>query len=82
MMMMFEQAARKLYRWRKARSSISNGACVEVAPVEGGGVAIRNSNNPQGAVLIYTAAEWSAFLDGAKKGEFDDLVEVDGRRPS
>jgi hypothetical protein len=23
------------------------------------------------AVLVYTAAEWSAFLEGAKKGEFD-----------
>jgi hypothetical protein len=24
-------------------------------------------------VLKYTEAEWRAFLDGAKKGEFDDL---------
>jgi hypothetical protein len=25
-------------------------------------------------ILSYTAAEWLAFLDGARKGEFDRLV--------
>lgn len=59
--------------WRKARSSMGGGACVELAPV-GGLVAIRDSKDPFGPVLRYTAAEWNAFLDGAKKGEFDDLV--------
>jgi Domain of unknown function (DUF397) len=59
--------------WRKARSSIGNGACVELAPAEGM-VAIRDSKNPDGPILRYTAAEWHAFLDGAKKGEFDNLV--------
>jgi hypothetical protein len=58
--------------WRKAQSSISNGACVEVASA-GGLVAVRDSKNPQGPVLAYTALEWRAFLDAAKKGEFDDL---------
>lgn len=58
--------------WRKARSSIGNGACVEVAPVSGM-IAVRDSKNPKGPVLTYTAPEWQAFLDGAKKGEFDDL---------
>jgi hypothetical protein len=36
-------------------------------------VAVRDSKHPNGPVLTYTAAEWYAFLDGAKKGEFDDL---------
>lgn len=58
--------------WRKAQSSAGNGACVEAAPANGM-VAIRDSKNPNGPVLTYTAAEWNAFLDGAKKGEFDDL---------
>jgi uncharacterized protein DUF397 len=58
--------------WRKAQSSIGNGACLEVAPVNGM-VAVRDSKNPQGPILTYTAPEWQAFLDGAKKGEFDDL---------
>lgn len=57
--------------WR--RSSRSNGAggmCVEVAPL-GGGVAVRDSKNPTGAVLAFSAAEWDAFLAGARAGEFD-----------
>lgn len=56
--------------WRKARSSVGNGACVEVASYQDM-VAVRDSKNPHGAVLTYSAAEWGAFLDGAKKGRFD-----------
>jgi Domain of unknown function (DUF397) len=59
--------------WRKAQLSTGNGACVELAPVDGM-VAIRHSKDPEGPILRYTAAEWHAFLDGAKKGEFDNLV--------
>jgi len=59
--------------WRKAQSSIGNGACLELAPVDGM-VAIRDSKDPDGPILRYTPAEWRAFLDGAKKGEFDNLV--------
>lgn len=44
-----------------------------MAPV-GRMVAVRDSKDPNGPVLMYTAAEWRAFLDGAKKGEFDNLV--------
>lgn len=59
--------------WRKAQSSVGNGACVELAPINGM-VAVRDSKDPGGPVLRYTAAEWAAFLDAAKKGEFDNLV--------
>lgn len=59
--------------WQKAQRSISNSACVEVAPAAGM-IAVRDSKNPEGAILYYTSAEWSAFLDGAKKGEFDHLI--------
>jgi Domain of unknown function (DUF397) len=58
--------------WRKARQSVANGACVEVAPMDGM-VALRDSKNPDGAVLVYTSAEWRAFLHGARNGEFDDM---------
>jgi hypothetical protein len=37
-------------------------------------VAVRDSKNPSGPVLTYTPREWDAFLDGAKKGEFDSLA--------
>ncbi len=58
--------------WRKAQFSTNNGACVEVASVVGK-IALRDSKDPGGPVLVYSPAEWEAFLDGAKKGEFDDL---------
>jgi uncharacterized protein DUF397 len=63
--------------WRKARCSVNNGACVEVAPFEGM-VAMRDSKDPEGPVLIYTPDEWHAFLHGAKAGEFDDLCSSGG----
>jgi hypothetical protein len=59
--------------WRKASASLPDDNCVELAP-HAGGVAVRDSKDPNGPVLRYTAAEWRAFLHGAKHGEFDDLV--------
>jgi hypothetical protein len=60
------------WAWRKAQRSVSNGACVEVAPADGM-IAMRDSKDPGGPVLMYTPDEWRAFLHGAKAGEFDDL---------
>jgi hypothetical protein len=58
--------------WRKAqRSSADGGNCVEVADLPNGGRAVRDSKDPSGAVLKFTAAEWAAFADGMRKGEFD-----------
>jgi hypothetical protein len=57
--------------WRKSTESL-NGDCVEVAPLPGG-VAVRDSKNPDGPMLEFTRSEWRAFLAGANKGEFDDL---------
>jgi hypothetical protein len=57
--------------WRKAKASAHNGGCVEVRRNESGGVDIRDTKNRDLAAHSYTAKEWGAFLDGAKKGEFD-----------
>jgi hypothetical protein len=58
-------------RWRKsARSGPTGGNCVEVAFLTGGDVALRNSRQPDGPALIFTMAEWDAFLGGARDGEF------------
>lgn len=43
---------------------------VEIAYLPGGGVAMRNSADPD-TVLRYTEAEWRAFVLGARDGEFD-----------
>lgn len=57
-------------QWRKATASQANGECIEVAFVPGA-VAMRDSKDPEGPALLFTAAEWAAFLGGAKAGEFD-----------
>ncbi|MEU4659941.1 DUF397 domain-containing protein [Streptomyces sp. NPDC023723] len=59
--------------WTKSRHSNAEGNCVEVARVDGG-IALRNSRDPDGPALVYTPAEVAAFLAGAKDGEFDHLV--------
>lgn len=56
--------------WRKSSASGVKG-CVEIA-VETT-ILVRDSKDPDGPVLKYTAEEWRAFLKGAKDGEFDDL---------
>jgi hypothetical protein len=60
--------------WRKSATSNPTGECVEFAVLDGGHVAVRNSRDPHGPALIYTPAEISAFVDGVKAGEFDDMV--------
>ena len=60
--------------WQKSRHSNSQGSCVEFAQLPGGGVAVRNSNFPEGSALVYTRAEIEAMLLGVKDGEFDHLV--------
>jgi hypothetical protein len=60
-------------KWRKSTKTQQSGQCVEVARV-GEVVGVRDSKDPTGPVLLFTTGEFAAFLDGAAKGEFDDLL--------
>jgi hypothetical protein len=59
--------------WIKSSLSFSNGNCVEIASLADGGVGVRNSRNPEGAVLTFTPDEWHAFIGGVHNGEFDSF---------
>jgi hypothetical protein len=57
--------------WRKSSYSEGAGECVELAVLPDRRVAVRHSKRPGGAILLYTPAEWNAFLKGVRAGEFD-----------
>ncbi|MFC9227429.1 DUF397 domain-containing protein [Streptomyces decoyicus] len=61
-------------RWVKSSTSTAQGNCVEVAQLPGGDVAVRNSRHPEGPALVYTRDEMTAFVTGAKSGEFDHIT--------
>jgi len=60
-------------RWRKSsRSNGTGGDCVEVADLDDGSRAVRDTkHHGNGPVLVFTPNEWAAFIYGAKLGEFD-----------
>ena len=60
--------------WRKSRRSGTGGNCVEVATnllPHTGEILVRDSKNPDAAVLRFTEAEWKAFIGGVHDGEFE-----------
>lgn len=56
-------------QWFKATASETAQGCVEVAHLAEG-AAVRDSQNPDAAVLFFTPHEWACFLDGVHQGEF------------
>lgn len=55
--------------WQRAEGDTSE-AAVEVAFVDDL-IGMRNSAEPDGPILVFTQAEWDAFVAGAQDGEFD-----------
>ncbi|MGH3920023.1 MAG: DUF397 domain-containing protein [Pseudonocardiaceae bacterium] len=57
--------------WRKSSHSVNAQNCIEVADLDHGSRAVRDSKDPTGPALMFTATEWSAFTAGVRAGEFD-----------
>ncbi len=57
--------------WRKSPYSATSDGCVETAFLPSGHVAVRDSKDRAGPVLLYTPREWRAFIAGVKDGEFE-----------
>jgi len=62
------------YRWRKARRSANDGACVEVALVNGE-IAVRDSKEPYGCWLRYSVRSWCDFTLNVKTNDAITLPE-------
>ncbi|MEV7020558.1 DUF397 domain-containing protein [Kitasatospora sp. NPDC093558] len=56
--------------WRKSSHSGGNGACVEIAVPAAGAVAVRDSKDPHGPQLRFSAEAWNAFAAAAGAGAF------------
>jgi Domain of unknown function (DUF397) len=56
--------------WYKSSYSSDVGNCVEIAQLPGGPV-VRDSKNPDDAMLTFSHAEWAAFVAGIRGGQFD-----------
>jgi hypothetical protein len=57
-------------QWRKARRSVNNGACVELAPASRQ-ILVRDSTDRNGPVMRYSGRSWCTFVGDIKMGRFD-----------
>ncbi|MFE0424722.1 DUF397 domain-containing protein [Streptomyces sp. NPDC058953] len=60
--------------WTKPWSGSNGGNCVEVKQLGNGHVAVRQSQDPEGPALIFTAQDIAEVVRGAKTGEADFLL--------
>jgi hypothetical protein len=58
--------------WRKSSYSGGGNNCVEVA-TGAATVAVRDSKDPDGGQLAFSAEAWTAFVSGIKHGRHDSL---------
>ncbi len=54
--------------WRKSSYSASADDCVEIAPLPNG-TAVRDSKDPTGPILRFSADAWRDFLNEVKSGK-------------
>jgi hypothetical protein len=56
--------------WITSRAC-NNSACVQVAHLPGGLVALRDSKDIAKPAHVFDGEEWAAFVAGVRNGEFD-----------
>ena len=56
--------------WRKSTRSAGGANCVEFAATHDA-IGLRDSKDPDGAVLAFPADVWRDFVAGVRNGEFD-----------
>ncbi|WP_131770953.1 DUF397 domain-containing protein [Candidatus Protofrankia californiensis] len=61
--------------WQKPWSGPNGGTCLEAKKLPAGLVALRQSTDPDGPALVLTVDEVRAFVEGARAGLADDLIE-------
>ncbi|MCZ2525990.1 DUF397 domain-containing protein [Streptomyces sp. SCUT-3] len=59
--------------WKKSSYSGANGQCVEVATPSPTSIAVRDSKNPGGPALSFSAEAWSAFVADVTGGAFGNV---------
>ncbi|MFE2412608.1 DUF397 domain-containing protein [Kitasatospora sp. NPDC059408] len=58
-------------RWVKSTYSQQGGNCIEVAPGFTGVMPVRDSKDPSGPALVFTADAWQSFITAIRADEFD-----------
>ncbi|MFE9425275.1 DUF397 domain-containing protein [Kitasatospora sp. NPDC006697] len=56
--------------WFKSSYSNNGGECVEVSASFPGAGPVRDSKNPAGPALVFTAEGFNTFIQGVKNGAF------------
>ncbi len=55
--------------WRTSSYSTSGNQCIEVAPMPGAQVAVRDSKNRDGGTLLLSRRAWAALTTAIKTGQ-------------
>lgn len=59
--------------WVKSSYSQQGGDCVEIAPDFAGLAPVRDSKDPEGPALVFSASAWGSFVAAVRSGEFGDV---------